>query len=307
MYTIEKLKNKAKKREYEIQKRIYEINRLRVYAKFVNLFSGKDYKIYENNITEIDTNTNDIPINEVLKQVLENYKELLTENESQMLDPESVHNEFKMKENDIFIALNTRNKECDDLAKLKSIHKKALKELKLKIETLEEEYNFIYNIYQEQTLENEENLEETNLYSISLELFQYMYKMFSNGFKENIFLLFNLEKISQQCKNFIIELESIVNRHIDELENYEKNDNEEFSKIIQNKKTEYKLNKIKETKEKKYFYINKKSISNEKNLNKIYLRRRGVEIIKFKKKKVKIIVDDEAIKKDEDYQLLTYQ
>ena len=77
MYIIQGIIDQLRKTEYEIMKKIYEIDELRVYAKFVKYIYGYDISKYESSIIEKDNSKGQKDISVLIKRVIDNYKECL--------------------------------------------------------------------------------------------------------------------------------------------------------------------------------------------------------------------------------------
>ena len=101
-------------------KKIYEIDEFRVYAKFVNYIYGYDVTKYESPIIEKEAKK--IDIDELVNKVLEKYKHLMDEENSENvnnIEPDIVYNEMKLIEDRILLALKIKDKEFEDLNKFK--------------------------------------------------------------------------------------------------------------------------------------------------------------------------------------------
>ena len=124
-------------------KKIYEIDELRVYAKFVKYIYGYDISKYESSIIEKDKTQDDLDI--LIKKILDNYKECLIEgdNEINNIEPDIIYNEIKLIEDRILLALKNKDKELDELKQSKKDNGIILNEIINKKNGLEKEYNYL--------------------------------------------------------------------------------------------------------------------------------------------------------------------
>ena len=293
LYLRENCKEHLRKTEYEILKKLYEIDELRVYAKFVNYIYGFDTSKYENNIIETDNNKKQVETEVLVKNVFQNYKEFLDDDKEikNNFDPDIIYNEIKLTEDRILLSLNVRDKEFDELKKLIDSNQKSIEYLKERIKDLQNEYDYlkeegvIIDNYNSQ-LNNEENI-----YLIAQNLFTYIINALSGDAKytkEKInekYNPFDASKMAIKSQKLILEKELFLNNLLEDLDKYQKEDPKTFSQVIDSRKEELILEKVKAAKER----IQNKDIIErlniEKKSEKIYFIRRKAQPTLPKKKK----------------------
>lgn len=315
LYLRENCKEHLRKTEFEIMKKLYEIDELRVYAKFVNYIYGFDTRKYENAIIETDNNKKQVETEVLIKNVFENYKDLL-DDETEIknnFDPDIIYNEIKLTEDRILLSLNVKDKELEEINKLIESNKKAISYLKERVNDLQKEYDYlreegnIINNYNSQI-----NYEE-NLYLIAQDLFSYVIIILSDDDKYNKekrnekFNPFDASKMAIKSQKLILEKELFLNNLLEELDKEQREDPKTFSQVIDSRKDDLILEKVKAAKER----IQNKDIIErlniEKKSDKIYFIRRKVQPNIPKKKKVVIKLDPNLVREQEDMEILTYQ
>ena len=315
LYLRENCKEHLRKTEYEILKKLYEIDELRVYAKFVNYIYGFDTSKYENNIIETDNNKKQVETEVLVKNVFQNYKEFLDDDKEikNNFDPDIIYNEIKLTEDRILLSLNVRDKEFDELKKLIDSNQKSIEYLKERIKDFQNEYDYlneegvIIDNYNSQ-LNNEENI-----YLIAQNLFIYIINALSGDAKytkEKInekYNPFDASKMAIKSQKLILEKELFLNNLLEDLDKYQKEDPKTFSQVIDSRKEELILEKVKAAKER----IQNKDIIErlniEKKSEKIYFIRRKAQPTLPKKKKIVIKLDPNVVREQEDMEILTYQ
>ena len=315
LYLRENCKEHLRKTEYEILKKLYEIDELRVYAKFVNYIYGFDTSKYENNIIETDNNKKQVETEVLVKNVFQNYKEFLDDDKEikNNFDPDIIYNEIKLTEERILLSLNVRDKEFEELNKLIDSNQKSIEYLKERIKDLQNEFDYlkeegvIIDNYNSQ-LNNEENI-----YLIAQNLFIYIINALSGDAKytkEKInekYNPFDASKMAIKSQKLILEKELFLNNLLEDLDKYQKEDPKTFSQVIDSRKEELILEKVKAAKER----IQNKDIIErlniEKKSEKIYFIRRKAQPTLPKKKKIVIKLDPNVVREQEDMEILTYQ
>lgn len=315
LYLRENCKEHLRKTEYEILKKLYEIDELRVYAKFVNYIYGFDTSKYENNIIETDNNKKQVETEVLVKNVFQNYKEFLDDDKEikNNFDPDIIYNEIKLTEDRILLSLNVRDKEFEELNKLIDSNQKSIEYLKERIKDLQNEFDYlkeegvIIDNYNSQ-LNNEENI-----YLIAQNLFIYIINALSGDAKytkEKInekYNPFDASKMAIKSQKLILEKELFLNNLLEDLDKYQKEDPKTFSQVIDSRKEELILEKVKAAKER----IQNKDIIErlniEKKSEKIYFIRRKAQPALPKKKKIVIKLDPNVVREQEDMEILTYQ
>ena len=315
LYLRENCKEHLRKTEYEILKKLYEIDELRVYAKFVNYIFGFDTSKYENNIIETDNNKKQVETEVLIKKVFENYKELL-DDETEIknnFDPDIIYNEIKLIEDRILLSLNVEDKEIEELNNLIDNNKKSIAYLEERIEDLEKEYDYLKE--EEIIIKNynsQQNNEE-NIYLIAQNLFTYIINTLSGDAKYNKekknekYNPFDACKMAIKSQKLILDKELFLDKLLEDLDKYQKEDPKTFSQVIDSRKEELILEKVKAAKER----IQNKDIIErlniEKKSDKIYFVRRNVQPTLPKKKKIVIKLDPNIVREQEDMEILTYQ
>ena len=315
LYLRENCKEHLRKTEFEILKKLYEIDELRVYAKFVNYIYGFDTSKYENNIIETDNNKKQTETEVLIKKVFENYKDLL-DDETEIknnFDPDIIYNEIKLIEERILLSLNVKDKEFDELNNLIDNNQKSIAYLKERINDLQKEYDYLKeeeNIIQNY---NSQKSNEDNIYLIAQNLFAYIINILSGDANNNKekrngkYSPFDASKMAIKSQKLMLEKELFLDNLLDELDKYQKEDPKTFNQVIDSRKEDLILEKVKAAKER----IQNKDIIErlniEKKSEKIYFFRRNIQPTLPKKKKIVIKLDPNVVREQEDMEILTYQ
>ena len=320
-YLKEVYRYKVQNKEAEIMKKLFEINELREYAKFVNNMLDKDITRYQIEIYPSDYEKK-IDLNALVKNALEVYADYLNEEENEDSnienkkkgnEPEIIYDEFKGLEDRIRYALNIKDIEYDQIRQLKKHNALILKEIVNKKNMLQEEFNKINEEYIEikEYLSKDINSDKY-FHLLAQELFNCILGTFSysNIYKAKPNETLSLNKIcdmAKKCQKCLSEKEIFINKNITIIEKYEEENPLLFKdiidlaidRIIQNKQTEIKqANKIKES---------IKRINAIKKLEKISFLIRKVEKPFHVKKEVIEKIDPMEIIEKEKRELLTYQ
>ena len=319
LYLRENINQQMRKTEYEIMKKIYEIDELRVYAHFVNYIYGYDTSKYNKNFIEKESKKQpDIEI--LVTNVIDNYNELLDKrknDEINNIDPSIIYNEMKLIEDRILLALKIKDKEFEDLKKYKDNNDSILKTIIDKKNQLEKEYNYLKEECNYIINFNSQQSNDKDLFIVAKDYFTFIIENFSpnnynlkyiqeekdnnniNPFEIGGFAVKSLELISQQ--------EKLITEYILKLSQYENDDQKIFSEIINTRKDNIILEKIQKAKER----IQKKEmldrINIQKKSEKVYFIKRKVHQSIPKKKKIKIKINPLLIKNQEDLEFMTYQ
>ena len=323
VYIIQGINDQLRKTEFEIMKKIYEIDELRVYAKFVKYIYGYDISKYQSSIIEKDNNKGQEDITVLIKRVIDNYKECLIEgnNEIDTIEPDIIYNEIKLIEDRILLALKNKDKELDELKQSKKDNGIILNEIINKKNGLEKEYNYLMeesnNII---NLCSNENTDK-DLFIVAQNFFNYIVNIFSNDNRYsfsynyndnnlsniNSYNPFEISGLAEKSIKIVMEKEALLNEYILNNENYEREDPKTFSDIINTRKEQLILEKLQAAKKRiqNKEMIERKNI--EKKSDKIYFIKRKMHQSIPKKKKKKIKIDPKIIKKLEDIDLLIYQ
>ena len=319
LYIRENIKEHLRKTEYEIMKKIYEIDELRIYAKFVKYIYGYDISKYETSFIEKENNKAQSDIEELINSVIDNYKECLEEgnNEIDNIEPDIIYNEMTLIEDRILLAIKEKDKELEELKKCQNNNESVLKEIINKKNDLEKEYNYLKEEcnYILDLYSNENN--DKDLFIIAQDLFNYIIDILSNEnkyynkFKDKnnstIYNPFEISGLGVKSINLISEKEMLLNKYIQIIEKYENEDPKTFSDIINTRKDQIILEKLQAAKQRIQNSEMIERMNIEKKSDKVYFIKRKMHQSIPKKKKIKIKVDPQVIKKLEDMELLNYQ
>ena len=314
IYLRENFKEQVRKTEYEILKKIYEINELRLYANFVNYIYGYDTSIYEKNIINDDYTDNPSDTEALVKNIFKNYRNLLSEKNNDIInnmDPEIVLNEIRLIEDRILLNLKVRDQEYEDLKKYKIDNRNILKTIETRKNELEDEYNYIKKEINDIIISTKLNLDK-DLFSISKDLNMFILETLSKD-KQMIkkykgkLNLFEISDLAGKSLNLILKNEMTLDSYMILMEKYSKEDKNVFNMVINKRKEEFLREKIEQAKiniEKKQL-INKIEI--QKNSDKIYfIKRKALPSMPKKKKKI-VKLDPELVKQIENKELITYE
>ena len=309
----ERFKDQVSKTEYEIIKKIYEIDELRYYAKFVNYIYGYDTSIYETKIIDDDYSKKPKDAETLIKFILENYKHFLINEKDDIInniDPDIVLNETRLIEDRILMNLKLRDQEYEDLKKYKQNNKNILKNIENRKKELEDEYNYIQKEIKDIIINTQINLDE-DLFSIMKDLGIFILETLSKDkqlikkFKTKL-NLFEISDLATKSIQLVLKRESVLDYYINTLEKYDKDDKKTFNMIINKRKLDMireKIDYTQRTNEKKLL-IDKIEIT--KNSDKIYfIKRKALPSLPKKKKKM-IKIDPEIIKAKENKELISY-
>ena len=319
MFLKEGINKHIRKVEYEVMKKIYEIDELRVYAQFVNYIYGYDTKNYEKPLIEKDSKKIDLDI--LVNNVLENYGHLLDDESNEKIkniDPDIIFNEIQLIEDRILLALKVKDKEYDDLKIFKDNNDSILEGIKNKKDQLEKEYNYLKGECNYIINSNSNQNQEKELFIIGQDLFNFVIENFSeniysyNYYKDtsnnNIeFNPFEIGGLAEKSYNLTLQKEILVNDYLQKLKIYEEEDDKIFGELINSRKNQLILEKLKAAKERiiKSEAIERMKI--EQKSEKVYFIKRKMHQSIPKKKKINIKIDPKVIKQQEDKELMTYQ
>ena len=294
-------------------KKIYEIDELRYYAKFVNYIYGYDTSIYETKIIDDDYSKKPKDAETLIKFILENYKHFLINEKDDIInniDPDIVLNETRLIEDRILMNLKLRDQEYEDLKKYKLNNKNILKNIENRKKELEDEYNYIQKEIKDIIINTQINLDE-DLFSIMKDLGIFILETLSKDkqlikkFKTKL-NLFEISDLATKSIQLVLKRESVLDYYINTLEKYDKDDKKTFNMIINKRKLDMireKIDYTQRTNEKKLL-IDKIEIT--KNSDKIYfIKRKALPSLPKKKKKM-IKIDPEIIKAKENKELISY-
>ena len=163
LYLRENFKEQVRKTEYEIMKKIYEIEELRLYAQFVNYIYGYDTSIYEKTVINDEYSKIHLDQETLVNNILENYKHFLKDDNNDIInsiDPDIILNEIRLIEDRILLNLKLKDQEYEELKKNKKNHRDILKNIENKKIEVENEYNYYKKEFDKMSINTKYNLEE---------------------------------------------------------------------------------------------------------------------------------------------------
>jgi len=306
------IKSQNKEIEDEMEKYFYEIENYRICAKFINKILDEDPKLFHRSIiqSQEEIKKNNIIINHIriLNEIFDDYDFVLNGKHSQNIflnellhDDSNIYRKFIDMQDKILLKLEEEEK----ILKHRTIDKKEnvnmLKHLKIMVKFYEEEFNEKledYNKVQEEynkTYKGPKNSLDMRNAALNIKDIQ----NFLN--EENILIDININRRKKKDKKIfeianeiidkIKEKETIINDLMFEMEEIEKNDNNLFNEILNERKIRNKENKQIEYKKNYEDEQNKKKIQAAKRYEKIIIKSRKTEPpyhhIKKKKKEIK--------------------
>ena len=319
MYLKEGINQHIRKVEYEVMKKIYEIDELRVYVQFVNYIYGYDTTNYEKPLIEKDSKKIDLDV--LVNNVLENYGHLLDDESNEKIkniDPDIIFNEIQLIQDRILLALKVKDKEYDDLKIFKDNNDSILEGIRNKRDQLEKEYNYLKGECNYIINSNSNQNQEKELFIIGQDLFNFVIENFSeniysyNYYKDtsnnNIeFNPFEIGGLAEKSYNLTLQKEILVNDYLQNLKKYEEEDDKIFGELINSRKNQLILEKLKAAKERiiKSEAIERMKI--EQKSEKVYFIKRKMHQSIPKKKEIKIKIDPKVIRQQEEKELMTFQ
>ena len=319
MYLKEGINQHIRKVEYEVMKKIYEIDELRVYVQFVNYIYGYDTTNYEKPLIEKDSKKIDLDV--LVNNVLENYGHLLDDESNEKIkniDPDIIYNEIQLIQDRILLALKVKDKEYDDLKIFKDNNDSILEGIRNKRDQLEKEYNYLKGECNYIINSNSNQNQEKELFIIGQDLFNFVIEHFSeniysyNYYKDtsnnNIeFNPFEIGGLAEKSYNLTLQKEILVNDYLQNLKKYEEEDDKIFGELINSRKNQLILEKLKAAKERiiKSEAIERMKI--EQKSEKVYFIKRKMHQSIPKKKEIKIKIDPKVIRQQEEKELMTFQ
>ena len=346
------LQTKSKVLEDEIFKMIEQIESLRLYAKFVTKVLGGNDKIFDGELIPSYENTSRPDIKILTKVVFEKYGNLLENRKlSVTKNTNNINNEIGKDSNQNDIS-NKNNSEDDETIEevdidilndphfmlwkfkdfedriLQSIEKndiyakytnkeyenydQVIKELKLRIVKLKEEYE-----YSEKNLNDFKNIlfgknfqENQNkiYYGLIKDLCKDIFEFDGCKYRNKNLDVFELNDDISHSLNILTKKEREINKHINNLELYEKTDNKLFSELMSERKNELKFLNQYKNKENLNIGDNDKTKKLHEKFYKIIIKSKKSEPPYYKLKKEEVIKEDknEVINR-ENLELMTYK
>ena len=292
------IKSQNKEIEDEMEKYFYEIENYRICGKFINKILDEDPNLFHRSIiqSQDEIKKNNIIINHIriLNEIFDDYDFVLNKKHSQNIflnellqDDSNIYRKFIDMQDKILMKLEEEEK----ILKHRTIDKKEnvnmLKHLKIMVKFYEDEYNEKledYNKVQEEF--NKTYLGPKN--SLDMRNSALNIKDIQNFLnEENILIDININRrkkkdkkifeIAKEIIDKIKEKETIINDLMFEMEEIEKNDNNLFNEILNERKIRNKENKQIEYKQNYEEEQNKKKIQAAKRYEKIIIKSRKTE------------------------------
>ena len=324
---ISNLKSEVRIKEDERQKFLERIDELRIIAKFVTKVLENNLDIFQIKIIP-DYSSERLPNYELIsKEVFERFHFLLNEEGKAIIsqediniikqinhlnDAELLYSQFHKIEEDIINILNNKEDILKEISVMKKEEKRQTRDIQKRIEDLENELNSYKSIYEREKNGYDEIYKrnytgEGEFDDIIKDLYYEVMEVDKNDKKKKKSIV-NINRAALDVKKSIIEKEININKLIMTLEQYEKEDNYLFVRVVHNRKNENKEMKINIQKKKieegeraKLFQLN---MPHEK----IILIQRKCEPPFRPKKKEKVVkIDPEIVKEMENDELITYK
>ena len=311
----------------EMRKVLNQIDYLRVYGLFVNKVLGGDTTRFESKIFPEPKLFDEIDIDELAQKVIKKYrcfydknveKEKFEQEKTFIDEPEKMW--FKFEEMQGITVRNLFSKEHlkGDIKKIKNDNDINLEHLRQKHEFLQKE-NALLNEQYEFELSKYNKIEKRYNYHKNEfdDLIKNFYIYFINNFNKNneinirdqkIYNKLEIADCIKEINKILTEKELHIDKLMNDLKNWEKNDKKCFEEVVNNRKKQIKnLKQLKTMKEKeKNKFQLRNNIENGK--YKVILHSRKTEAPYHKPKKVvEEKVDEKLVEQIENEELLNYE
>ena len=256
-----RLRSEVRIKEDEKQKYLERIDELRFIAKFVTKVLGYNFDIFKFEIIPEYSSERLPDYEKISKEVFERYKIFLEEEEEEneykenpniikqmkdLNDPELLYDQFYQIEKDINNTLN--NKEIIEKEIVENEGKKQTEDILKRIEVLEKEFDSYKNLYEREQNEYEElykrNCTKEGEYDDYIKDIYYDIFGIENNNKKSKKNYFNVNKAASDILKTITDKEAKINKLINGLEQYEKDDTYLFLKLAHHRKNNNKKTKI---------------------------------------------------------------
>ena len=314
LYLRENFKEQVRKTEYEIMKIIYEIDELRLYAKFVNYIYGYDTSVYEKTVVNNDHTKSPMSSETLVNNILKNYKHFLTDEHNKIInsiDPDIILNEMRLIEDRILLNLKMREQEYEELKKNKKNNRNILHNIEDKKKQLENEYYYYKKELDDMTIHSKINLEE-DLFLITKDLCLFILEQYCQDkktikrFKSNL-NLFEISDLTEKSIKLLLKNETKLETYMKLMEKYDKEDKNIFGAMLNKRKEETIRDKTNTAKKNIKMKRILEKIEIEKNINKVYFIKKKAEPIIPRKKKIAIKIDPKIIRAQENKELIIYE
>jgi hypothetical protein len=311
----------------EMKKVLNQIDYLRVYGFFVNKVLGGDTTRFESKIFPEPKIYDEINIDELAEKVVKQYrcfydknveKEKFEQEKTFINEPEKMW--FKFEEMQGIMVRNIFSKELlkGDIKKIRDDNDINLKHLRQKNAFLQKE-NAILNEQYEFELSKYNEIEKRYNYHKNEfdDLIKNFYIYFINNFNKNneinirdkkIYNKLEIVDCIKEINKILTEKELYIDKLMNDLKNWEKNDKKCFEEVVNNRKKQIKhLKNLKKMKEKENSRLHlRNNIENGK--FKVILHSRKTEAAYHKPKKiVEEKVDEKLAEQIENEELLSYE
>ena len=305
--------------EDEIKKILEEIDNLRICALFVNKVLEKDPSKYSKNIFQFERKLNgridktkiQKKLNEYIDVIKKNYGFVLEDNNNSILNEENTfYQKYQDLENNIIHNINENQEILNDIRNIKIKKEIYLKENKERCSMLENEEKNLKKVYQKE-------LEEYNnvcpLYD-TLDISHLIIKLNNVIMQNDTNIKNNTLRKQMRIRDFAIEsieklreTELKINSLIELMESFEKENFVLFNSVTNQRKNEVKEIKQQIAKAKLEEIRFEKKLIAERRLERVVVKSRKTEApFQIVKKNKNINIDIEAIRKEENNQLLKY-
>ena len=285
----------------------------KVYKKYGNLIKNHklSWSTYSNNSEPKEnnyTNSNDIKIED---------KNNIEEIDIDLLDdPYIIIRKFKELEDKIIYLVKNREIFYKNKMKEDEENEEIINYMNHRVIELEKEYKVkkreLRDYKKDEFGTDTQDTLKEDLYVVANDLCNIIYECFNND-KKNKKKAFNIDILElndemKKCYDIMVSKEGLVNKFIEKINFYEKNDQKIFNEIMNQRKLENKkINQEKNRENIKNNELLKKNKADEK-LNKIIIKKRKCEPpLYFEKKEIKYKVDINTIIKKENEELLKYK
>ena len=342
-----KYRLEVKLKEYEIYKILNQMNLFRFYAKFANQILDGDTTRFEKPIISEDAEFDKVNFEPIIKEVLDNYSSMKKfdskkdkNNNNKLIkyykeegyflyDPELVYHKYNEMEGNILRLLKTKEKLILKIKKRQKQNNEALSYLIDRCKILQQEYDEIYNDYNEENQKYLNYLNNNGSTHINVNiheknnLIQDLYASVIDVLEPTVIKISKLNKrefntvdrkdlshfdeIVDYGQKVLENIELNLNCLLIKMKNDEQNDKTLFDKVIYGIKIDYKL-----LRQSNFF---KNRIENERNQRNKIIEKEKKIVLKSKKseppyfnykanKKEEINLN--IVKRDEDKELMIY-
>ena len=312
-------KFKIKIVEDEIKNCLEHIDDFRICALFVNKVLQKDTSKYEKKIFQFERKLNgridktkiQKKLNEYIDVIKKNYGFVLEDNNNSILNEENTfYQKYQDLENNIIHNINENQEILNDIRNIKINKEINLKEIKERFLLLEKEEKTLKKEYQRKL----EDFKNINPFYNTLDV-SYLIINLNNALMQNVLNIKNnkLRKdmriidFAIECIEIIKSTELKVNSLIELMETFEKENSVLFNTVTTQRKNEVKEIKQQIAKAKLEEIRFEKKLIAERRLERVVVKSRKTEApFQIVKKNKNINIDIEAIRKEENNQLLKY-